>query len=117
MSLRVAPGETLALVGPPGSGKSTVALLLPRFYDPQRGELRLGGVPLPALRLAELRRELGVVFEEAFLFSDTIRANIAYGRPGRHRRRDRGRGPGRPGARVRRRSCRRATTPWSASAG
>ena len=81
VSLRVAPGETMALVGPPGSGKSTVALLLPRFYDPQRGELRLGGVPLPALRLAELRRELGVVFEEAFLFSDTIRANIAYGRP------------------------------------
>ena len=81
VSLRVAPGETLALVGPPGSGKSTVALLLPRFYDPQRGELRLGGMPLPALRLAELRRELGVVFEEAFLFSDTIRANIAYGRP------------------------------------
>ncbi|MGE3285078.1 MAG: ABC transporter ATP-binding protein [Pseudonocardia sp.] len=81
VSLSVAPGETLALVGPPGSGKSTVALLLPRFYDPQAGQLRLGGVPLPQLRLAELRGELGVVFEEAFLFSDTIRANIAYGRP------------------------------------
>jgi ATP-binding cassette, subfamily B, bacterial len=81
VSLTVAPGETLALVGPPGSGKSTVGLLLPRFYDPQEGELRLGGVPLPSLRLADLRHELGVVFEEAFLFSDTIRANIAYGRP------------------------------------
>jgi ATP-binding cassette subfamily B protein len=81
VSLRVEPGETVALVGPAGSGKSTVALLLPRFYDPQEGELRLGGVPLPRLRLADLRRELGVVFEEAFLFSDTIRANIAYGRP------------------------------------
>ncbi|MEJ3657683.1 ABC transporter ATP-binding protein [Actinomycetes bacterium KLBMP 9759] len=81
VSLRVAPGETLALVGTAGSGKSTVALLLPRFYDPQRGELRLGGVPLRQLRLADLRSELGVVFEEAFLFSDTIRANIAYGRP------------------------------------
>ncbi|MCX6462847.1 MAG: ABC transporter ATP-binding protein, partial [Pseudonocardiales bacterium] len=81
VSLTVAPGETLALVGTAGSGKSTVALLLPRFYDPQDGELRLGGVPLPRLRLAELRRELGVVFEEAFLFSDTIRANIAYGCP------------------------------------
>ncbi|WP_344727345.1 ABC transporter ATP-binding protein [Pseudonocardia yunnanensis] len=81
VSLRVEPGETLALVGPAGSGKSTVALLLPRFYDPQEGELRLGGVPLPQLRLTDLRRELGVVFEEAFLFSDTIRANIAYGRP------------------------------------
>ncbi|HEY4421623.1 MAG TPA: ATP-binding cassette domain-containing protein, partial [Pseudonocardia sp.] len=81
VSLRVEPGETLALVGPAGSGKSTVALLLPRFYDPREGELRLGGVPLPQLRLTDLRRELGVVFEEAFLFSDTIRANIAYGRP------------------------------------
>jgi ATP-binding cassette subfamily B protein len=81
VSLRVEPGETLALVGTAGSGKSTVALLLPRFYDPRAGELRLGGVPLPRLRLADLRHELGVVFEEAFLFSDTIRANIAYGRP------------------------------------
>ncbi len=81
VSLRVEPGETLALVGAAGSGKSTVALLLPRFYDPQAGELRLGGVPLRDLRLLDLRGELGVVFEEAFLFSDTIRANIAYGRP------------------------------------
>ena len=81
VSLRVEPGETLALVGTAGSGKSTVALLLPRFYDPQHGRLRLGGVPLPDLRLADLRRELGVVFEEAFLFSDTVRANIAYGCP------------------------------------
>ncbi len=81
VSLRVEPGETLALVGPAGSGKSTVALLLPRFYDPQEGELRLGGVALPRLRLQELRRHLGIVFEEAFLFSDSIRANIAYGRP------------------------------------
>ncbi|HEX4356754.1 MAG TPA: ABC transporter ATP-binding protein [Pseudonocardia sp.] len=85
ISLTVAPGETVALVGSAGSGKSTVALLLPRFYDPQAGQIRIGSpdhmVPLPALRLAELRRELGVVFEEAFLFSDTIRANIAYGRP------------------------------------
>ncbi|WP_147257664.1 ABC transporter ATP-binding protein [Pseudonocardia hierapolitana] len=81
VTLRVEPGETLAVVGTAGSGKSTIALLLPRFYDPQQGELRLGGVPLPQLRLADLRRELGVVFEEAFLFSDTIRANIAYGCP------------------------------------
>jgi ATP-binding cassette subfamily B protein len=81
VTLAVAPGETVALVGPPGSGKSTVALLLARFYDPQEGELRLGGVPLSRLRLAELRGEVGMVFEEAFLFSDTLRANIAYGRP------------------------------------
>ena len=81
MSLTVAPGETVAVVGPPGSGKSTIAQLLARFYDPQDGRVCLGGVPLPALRLAELRGALGMVFEEAFLFSDTIRANIAYGRP------------------------------------
>ncbi|MER5669962.1 ABC transporter ATP-binding protein [Pseudonocardia alni] len=81
LSLRVEPGETLALVGPPGSGKSTVALLLPRFYDPQAGRLAIGGVDLRDLRLHDLRAELGVVFEEAFLFSDSIRNNIAYGRP------------------------------------
>jgi ATP-binding cassette subfamily B protein len=85
VTLRVEPGETVALIGSAGSGKSTVAMLLPRFYDPQGGEIRLGNgermVPLRRLRLAELRGELGVVFEEAFLFSDTIRANIAYGRP------------------------------------
>ncbi|HWN32526.1 MAG TPA: ABC transporter ATP-binding protein, partial [Pseudonocardia sp.] len=84
-SLTVAPGETVALVGSAGSGKSTVALLLPRFYDPQAGEIRIGSaehmVPLRQLRLATLRGELGVVFEEAFLFSASIRANIAYGRP------------------------------------
>ncbi|MFB9744533.1 ABC transporter ATP-binding protein [Pseudonocardia sulfidoxydans] len=82
VTLTVAPGETVAIVGGAGSGKSTVALLLPRFYDPQAGTLRLGGVDLRRLRLADLRSELGVVFEEAFLFSDTIRANIAYARPG-----------------------------------
>ncbi|WP_084211492.1 ABC transporter ATP-binding protein [Pseudonocardia acaciae] len=81
VSLRVEPGETVALVGSAGSGKSTVAMLLPRFYDPQAGEIRIGDVPLDRLRRSALRRELGVVFEEAFLFSDTIRANIAYGRP------------------------------------
>ncbi len=85
MSLVVEPGETLALVGTPGSGKSTVALLLPRFYDAQQGAIRIGPpggtIDVRQLRLASLRRAVGMVFEEAFLFSDTIRANIAYGRP------------------------------------
>ncbi|MDQ4033530.1 MAG: ABC transporter ATP-binding protein/permease [Actinomycetota bacterium] len=85
VSLRVEPGETLALVGTPGSGKSTVSLLLPRFYDIQQGAIRIGPpgntVDVRQLRLASLRRALGMVFEEAFLFSDTVRANIAYGRP------------------------------------
>ena len=81
LSLRVEPGETVALVGPPGSGKSTVTQLLARFYDPQAGQVRLGEVPLSDLSLTELRAALGMVFEDAFLFSDTIRANIAYARP------------------------------------
>ena len=79
--LRVEPGSTVALVGASGSGKSTVSLLLPRFYDPQAGTVRVGGVDLREAGMSELRRSVGVVFEEAFLFSDTIAANIAYGRP------------------------------------
>ena len=86
MSLQVRPGETVALVGSAGSGKSTVSLLLPRFYDVQGGGVHVGesdGRPLDvrAVRLESLRSAIGVVFEEAFLFSDTIRGNIAYGRP------------------------------------
>jgi ATP-binding cassette subfamily B protein len=81
ITISVAPGETLALVGTAGSGKSTVSMLLPRFYDVHEGAIRIGGVDIRDLRLAELRHAVGVVFEEAFLFSDSIRANIAYGRP------------------------------------
>ncbi|WP_435532170.1 ABC transporter ATP-binding protein [Rhodococcus antarcticus] len=81
VDLHVAPGETLALVGPAGSGKSTVSLLLPRFYDVHTGSVRLGGVDVRELELHSLRSAVGVVFEEAFLFSDTVAANIAYGRP------------------------------------
>jgi ATP-binding cassette subfamily B protein len=81
ISLTVRPGETLALVGPAGSGKSTVSLLLPRFYDVHAGAIRVAGKDIRDVTLASLRRTVGVVFEEAFLFSDTVRANIAYGRP------------------------------------
>jgi ATP-binding cassette subfamily B protein len=81
VSLSVQPGETLALVGTAGSGKSTVSLLLPRFYDVHEGAITVAGVDIRELRMASLRRTVGVVFEEAFLFSDTVRANIAYGRP------------------------------------
>jgi ATP-binding cassette subfamily B protein len=80
-SLTVAAGETVALVGPSGSGKSTVSLLLPRFYEVQAGSVRLDGVDVRDVTLDSLRRQIGVVFEESFLFSDTVRANIAYGRP------------------------------------
>ncbi|MFD5829405.1 ABC transporter ATP-binding protein [Lentzea sp. NPDC060358] len=80
-SISVEPGETLALVGTAGSGKSTVSLLLPRFYDVHSGAVRVGGADVRTLRLESLRGSVGVVFEEAFLFSDTVFANIAYGRP------------------------------------
>jgi len=80
-TLAVAPGETVALVGPSGSGKSTVSLLLPRFYEVQSGSVRIDGVDVRDVTLDSLRRQIGVVFEESFLFSDTVRANIAYGRP------------------------------------
>ena len=80
-SLRVAPGETVALVGASGSGKSTVSLLLPRFYDVQDGAIRIDGVDVRDVTLDSVRGEIGIVFEDAFLFSDTVRANIAYGRP------------------------------------
>lgn len=80
-SLRIRPGERVALVGPSGSGKSTVALLLPRFYDVDAGAVTLDGVDVADLRLDELRRSIGVVFEDPFLFSASIRDNIAYGRP------------------------------------
>ena len=79
--LRVAPGEVVALVGASGSGKSTASLLLPRFYDVQAGAVRIDGVDVRDVTLDSLRREIGVVFEDSFLFSDTIRANLSYGRP------------------------------------
>jgi len=80
-TLRIAPGERVALVGTSGSGKSTVALLLPRFYDVASGGVTVDGVDVRDVTLDSLRRQVGVVFEEPFLFSDSIRANIAYGRP------------------------------------
>ncbi|MFI8825241.1 ABC transporter ATP-binding protein [Streptomyces sp. NPDC053431] len=80
-TLRVEPGETLALVGAAGSGKSTAASLLPRFYDPAAGTVRVGDVDVRELRAADLRARIGFVFEEPHLLSDTVGANIAYGRP------------------------------------
>ena len=80
-SLVIAPGETVALVGASGSGKSTVALLLPRFYDVQEGVVRVESTDVRDVTLHSLRAQVGVVFEDTFLFSESVRANIAYGRP------------------------------------
>ncbi|MCU1514532.1 MAG: transporter ATP-binding protein, partial [Microbacteriaceae bacterium] len=82
IDLVIAPGERVALVGPSGSGKSTITALISRFYDPSSGSVSVEGVDVRDLTLHSLRSEVGVVFEESFLFSDSVRANIAYGRPG-----------------------------------
>jgi ATP-binding cassette subfamily B protein len=79
--LRVAAGETVALVGASGSGKSTVALLLPRFYDVHEGSVTVGGLDVRDVTISSLRAGIGVVFEESFLFSASVRDNIAYARP------------------------------------
>ncbi|ALE07874.1 ABC transporter [Arthrobacter sp. ERGS1:01] len=81
VSFRIHAGERVALVGPSGSGKSTVSLMVSRFYDPQSGAVLVDGHDVRNVALNSLRRRIGSVFEESFLFSDTVRANIAYGRP------------------------------------
>ena len=79
--LTIAPGESVALVGATGSGKSTVARLLPRFYDPDGGRILIDGMDIREIKLRELRRSVAIVFEETFLFSDTVSANIAFADP------------------------------------
>jgi ATP-binding cassette, subfamily B, bacterial len=79
--LDVAPGESVALVGATGSGKTTVARLIPRFYDVEDGTVGIDGADVRTLGLQELRRAVGIVFEDTFLFSDTIGANIAFADP------------------------------------
>jgi ATP-binding cassette subfamily B protein len=81
LSFRVEPGETVAVVGASGSGKSTLAMLLPRFYDPEGGSVRIGGYDVADVTRESLRAAIGLVMEDSFLFSTTVRDNIAYGRP------------------------------------
>ncbi len=81
LNLHLAPGETVAMVGRTGSGKSTLARLLPRFYDATGGAVRVDGHDVRDLTLTSLRANIGVVLDEPFLFSVSIRENIAYGRP------------------------------------
>ncbi|WP_419786321.1 ABC transporter ATP-binding protein [Pseudodesulfovibrio sp.] len=80
VSLTIKAGQRLAIVGPSGSGKSTLVNLIPRFYDPQEGEIRLNGRPLADYRLAGLRLKLGLVSQDTFLFNSTVTDNIAYAR-------------------------------------
>ncbi len=81
VNLHVAEGETVAVVGPSGGGKSTLCQLIPRFYDVTEGEIDIDGVDVRRLRLTDLRRAVGVVQQDVFLFADTVRENIRYGRP------------------------------------
>ena len=79
--LRIAPGETVAIVGPSGAGKTTIFNLLLRFYDPERGAVRLDGVNIRDLRLTEVRRAMAIVPQEPVLFTASVAENIRYGRP------------------------------------
>jgi ATP-binding cassette subfamily B protein len=79
--LRIDPGETVAVVGTSGSGKSTLSMLLPRYYDVTGGAVRVGGHDVRDLTLGSLRAAIGLVPEDSFLFSDSVRENIAYGAP------------------------------------
>ncbi len=82
INLKVAKGKTIALIGPSGGGKSTLADLVPRFYDPTQGEVMIDGMSLRDYDIDSLRRHMGVVTQESILFNDTIFNNIAFGMPG-----------------------------------
>ena len=82
INLRILPGERIALVGPSGGGKTTLCNLIPRFYDPSAGSVRIDGHDLRRLTLESLRGQIGLVQQDVYLFSGTIYENIAYGKPG-----------------------------------
>ncbi|HSG17090.1 MAG TPA: ABC transporter ATP-binding protein [Anaerolineae bacterium] len=81
ISFQVSPGQTIALMGPTGSGKSTITSLVARFYDPSHGSVRVEGIDTRDWQLAALRRHIGAVLQDSFLFSASVAENIAYGRP------------------------------------
>ena len=79
VSFRIAPGQTAAFVGPSGAGKTTITNLVPRFYQPQSGAVLIDGIDVRSVTLASLRRDIGIVAQETYLFHDTIAANLRYG--------------------------------------
>jgi ATP-binding cassette subfamily B protein len=81
IDLELEPGKTVALIGHTGSGKTTLAALVPRFYDVSRGRLTIDGIDVREIKLQSLRREIGIVSQDPFLFSATVRENIGFGRP------------------------------------
>jgi ATP-binding cassette subfamily B protein len=81
LDLDIPAGRTVAIIGPTGSGKSTITQLIPRFYDPQAGTVTVDGVDVRDVAVDDIRGAVGMVTQDPFLFSDTVRANIAFGRP------------------------------------
>ncbi|MCX7839895.1 MAG: ABC transporter ATP-binding protein/permease [Anaerolineae bacterium] len=81
VSLRAEPGQTIAIVGPTGAGKTTLVNLIPRFYDVVGGAVKIDGIDVRDVTRASLRRQIGIVLQDTFLFSDTVMNNIRYGRP------------------------------------
>ncbi|MEO5953757.1 MAG: ABC transporter transmembrane domain-containing protein, partial [Chloroflexia bacterium] len=82
LSLRIRAGANVAIVGPSGSGKSTIVSLLMRFYDPEQGSITFDGTDIRDAKLASLRDQIGLVFQDTFIFDTTVRENIAHGKPG-----------------------------------
>ena len=117
IDLEIEPGTTVALIGASGSGKTTLASLVPRFYDVDAGRVLVDGVDVRDVTRRSLRREIGVISQDPFLFSASVRENIAFGVPEVGDRPRRGGGTCGAGARRSSRSCRMATTRSSASAG
>jgi subfamily B ATP-binding cassette protein MsbA len=81
INLKIEKGKTIALIGPSGGGKSTLADLVPRFYDPTQGEVCIDGISIADYDLESMRQHLGIVTQESILFNDTIFNNIAFGKP------------------------------------